>query len=307
MDFEPYGPSVDLFSAKLLHSHATFFRCSAPYAESHRANSLVFFLLRRLNSYQISRVLCAPGKVDARGSQVDRGGLTSCLSDSDYACLRSIIIAAVASRETSQSTLFQTPVQASFTSLDLSPQDSSLLASIGASVVHAYSSPSVAAGDNQTTKMTPITIYSRLSTSNVHTQTLFSMTGNNLLACRSHIVATLVATILPSNPRAKCLTAAMLLLHVVAGFCPHLFKPPSMSQPLGMINLANRAIVSVISSGSIGAIGQRLAPLTQALHDDQKLLVGTLIARTMQFLCDIFLTSMVRSRSCFRCVLGLNT
>jgi hypothetical protein len=47
----------------------------------------------------------------------------------------------------------------------------------------------------------------------------------------------------------------MLLLHVVAGFWPHLFKPSSMSQPLGMIELANRSVIAVISSGSHYAIG----------------------------------------------------
>jgi hypothetical protein len=120
-----------------------------------------------------------------------------------------------------------------------------------------------------------------------------TMSGSHLLTCNSHIVATLTATILPANSHAKCLTAAMLLLHVVAGFCPHLFKPPSMSQPLGMIELANRTIMAVMSSGSYDAICQRLLPLTDALHVDHKLLFSNLIFHTMQFVCDIFLMRMV--------------
>jgi hypothetical protein len=181
-------------------------------------------------------------------------------------------------------------------SLDQSVQDSPSSISIDASLSHMDLSPSFSAPFKEVIKMALLTSFNRRSSSLESLPSSISMTGNHLLTCSSHSVATLVATFLPSNSHAKCLTAAMLLLHVVAGFCPHLFKPPSMSQPLGMIEL--------MSAGSFDAIDQRLTSLTQALHDDQKLLVSNLITHTMQFLCDIFLMSMVRSPCVFSCILA---
>ena len=297
MDFEPREHSRELLSVKLLHGHTRFFRSCSSYAESHRANSLVLCLLRRLNSYHISRVLSSCGKVDDTGATEDNGGLTSFLNDSNYTCLRSILIAATVCCDSSESSLMEASLQGLRPSLDQSVQDSPSSISIDASLSHMDLSPSFSSPFKEVIKMALLTSFNRPYSS-------ISMTGNHLLTCSSHSVATLVATFLPSNSHAKCLTAAMLLLHVVAGFCPHLFKPPSMSQPLGMIELANRTIFAVMSAGSFDAIDQRLTSLTQALHDDQKLLVSNLITHTMQFLCDIFLMSMVRSLCVFSCILA---
>ena len=287
---EPGQPCVVALSARLLHGHARVFRSCLPYAESHRANALVFCLLRRLNAYQISKVLSSSHEFDARCSAPDNSGLMSVLNYSEHVCLRSIIIAATMNFEQPESALLETsplpsPVH--------SPQHSLGKLSIGASPSLSQLRPSVTERCEEFTKMTSRTSVRSLSTMEGVLMSSVSITGVHLLTCNSHIVATLVATILPSNAHAKCLTAAMLLLHVVAGFCPHLFKPPSMSQPLGMIELANRTILAVISSGSHGAILLRLLPLTDALHDDQKLLLSKLISHTMQFVCDIFLMKMV--------------
>jgi hypothetical protein len=317
MDFEPHDHSRELLSVKLLHGHVRFFRSCSSYAESHRANSLVLCLLRRLNSYHISRVLSSCGQVDGKGSKLDDYRSISFLNDSDYTCLRSIFIAATICRESSQASLIETSLQGLRPSLDQSVQDSPSSINIDASLSHMELSPSFSAPFEEVIKMALLTSFNRRFTSLEGLPSSISMTGNHLLTCSSHSVATLVATFLPSNSHAKCLTAAMLLLHVVAGFCPHLFKPPSMSQPLGMIELAKRTIFAVMSAGSFAAIGQRLTSLTQALHDDQKLIVSNLITHTMQFVCDIFLMSMVRSPWCFfsvhfgfksaRVVLLLNT
>ena len=291
MDSEPLVPTVNLLSARILHGHARIFRSCLPYAESHRANSLVFCLLRRLNAYNISLALSSSGDVDDMGSTSGNSGLSSVLNDSDYACLRSIIIAATMKLEP-ESALNELTLQGPSQSPGHSPQ---LLP--GTLLIDAPSSYS---------DLSPTEHFGKVSKSSLHASsrpssamegllmTSVPMNGTHLLTCNSHIVATLVATILPINSHASCLTAAMLVLHVVAAFCPHLFKPPSMSQPLGMIELANRTIMAVISCGSYDAICQRLAPLTGALPDDHKLLFRNLISHTMQFVCDIFLMRMVR-------------
>ena len=288
---------LGLLSVRLLHWHARYFRTCLPYAESHRANSLVLCLLRRLNAYQISWVVSSSGEGHVTGSTSDwdNTGLLSRLTDSDYICLRSIIIAATISDDEPDLAPVQTASQGAHAPLDHTLQRFS---AVDASSSHSEPSPPVAVRYEEVTKATLITCFRHLSTVEGHPPLKLPMNGKHLLLCNSSIVATMAATILHSNPHAKCLTAAMLLLHVVAGSCPHLFKPPSMSQPLGMIDLATRAIFSIISSGSYNAIVECSAPLIQALHDDQKPLVSDLIVHTMQFVCDIFLIKMVRFCRC---------
>jgi hypothetical protein len=293
----PHDPSFDLLSARLLHGHARFMRSCLPYAESHRANSLVFCLLRRINAYQVSHVLSSTVDDVVLRSKLDNFGLMSHLNNSDYMCLRSIIIAAAITSDEPESMLME-PHSCGFpASLHSAHQHSSSIVTVGRNVSLSQLDQTAFMFADEVDRKT-LTSFNRCVATEEHPFASFSMNGKHLLTCNSHIVATLVATILPSNPHAKCLTAAMLLLHVFAGFCPHLFKPSSMSQPLGMIELANRAIIAVISSGSHSAIGPMVAPLTQALHDDEKLIVGNLISHTMQFMCDIFLMEMVRSCIC---------
>ncbi len=289
-DSEPPGPSLNLLSARILHRHTIFFRSCLPYAESHRANSLVFCLLRRLNAYQISQVLSTPSNVDALGPKAVNSRLSSLLSDSDHMCLRSIVIAATMNSEQTNLALNEMSLQGPCLSPVHSPPLLSANTFMDASLSNFVVRPSER---YEQVSMTPSSSARPSSTMEGLLSSSVTMSGLHLLTCNSHIVATLTATILPANSHAKCLTAAMLLLHVVAGFCPHLFKPPSMSQPLGMIELANRTIMAVMSSGSYDAICQRLLPLTDALHVDHKLLFSNLIFHTMQFVCDIFLMRMV--------------
>jgi len=293
VDAELDDSSIDLFgllSVRLLHWHARYFRTCLPYAESHRANSLVMCLLRRLNAYQISSLLSPAGNGDgdALGSPTewDNSGLLFRMTDADFICLRSILVAATIICDQPDLAPAQTPPQAHHTLYLSAPTG------MDASSSHSNPSSPVAARYEEVTKKTLIASFCHLSTVEGHPSST-SMNGRHLLLCNSSIVATMAATILPSNSHAKCLTAALLLLHAVAGSCPHLFKPPAMSQPLGMIDLATRAIFAIISSGSCDAIVACCAPLTQALHDDQKPLVCNLIAHTMQFVCDIFLIKMV--------------
>lgn len=297
----PRESSVDLLSARLLHGHARLFRSCLPYAESHRANSLVFCLLRRINAYQISHLLSSTDNDVELHSELVNFGLVSRLNNSDYMCLRSIIIAATMTYDERESAWIEPHSRESPAFLHGAHQHYSSTGTVGrnASLEHLDQTASLFAED---VHQKILTSFNRPITTEEHPLSSFSMNGKHLLTCNSHIIATLVGTISPSNPHAKCLTAAMLLLHVVAGFCPHLFKPSSMSQPLGMIELASHSIIAVISSGSHYAIGPIIAPLTQALHDDEKLIVSNLISHTMQFVCDIFLMDMVRSGICIFCV-----